>query len=61
MAGPEGEHVILPVDISLSGSSFLAVVSAPNKQPPYRIDNRHPFHPLAFQSYHIQSLLQLLN
>ncbi len=39
MAGAEG-HAILPVDISLNGASFLCVVGAPNRHPPYRIDNR---------------------
>ncbi len=40
MFGPDGATAILPVDISLSGASFLCVVGAPTRQPPYRIDNR---------------------
>jgi hypothetical protein len=41
MTGPGGSSVILPVDISLSGASYLCIIGAPNRQPPYRIDNRH--------------------
>lgn len=40
MTGPGGSSVILPVDISLSGASYLCIIGAPNRQPPYRIDNR---------------------
>ena len=39
MEGPS-THAILPVDISLNGASYLVVVGAPNRHPPYRIENR---------------------
>ena len=48
MTGPAGSSVILPVDISLSGASYLCIIGAPNRQPPYRIDNRQAA-PVALQ------------
>lgn len=34
------QHLILPVEVSLNGASFLVTVGKEAEQPPYRIENR---------------------
>ena len=38
------QHCILPVEVSLNGTSFLVTVGKEAEQPPYRIENRSVCH-----------------